>query len=257
VKLIQQTPATSDFDVVFDDDITPAFRVLLPEAISADGLETIGGCHTVPGEWSFRAHRAQGSFSISPELRVTVRIECREPDLLIDLRLRNGSSRPLHNLAANFCAGLNHLPGAPDWCNREFIPDAPLDRDIQGRYWFREVAPQGLKALVGDGWIATHPCPDNPDPDSVAEYSCNRSARSDVAACAVASHDGNSLFFQAWAAPCRYIEPFPGNACMHLLPLMASRLPAGETATLHGMVGIFHGDWAALRHKISAELAGE
>lgn len=254
MKLVQQTPDTADFDVVFDGDATPAFRVLLPEAIAADGLETICGCHTIPGRWTFDRRLAKGSFLIASGLHIATNIQCREAEIRADLSLRNGSTRSLRDVTATICASVNHLPGAPDWCNRDFIPDAPLDRDAQGRYWFREVAPRRLKALVDEDWVAMHPCPDDPDPDSVPKYFQTVSTRNDVRGCAVASHDGDLPFFQAWAAPCHYAQPFPGNACMHLLPMISSEIPAGETATIRGIVGIFRGDRPALRRNITAEL---
>jgi len=36
-------------------------------------------------------------------------------------------------------------------------------------------------------------------------------------------------------------EAIYGNACMHLHPVVAERLDAGETATIRGLVGIHHG----------------
>lgn len=254
MRLIQQTPDTSDFDVIFGGQETPAFRILLPEALVVDGKAIANGCHTVTGDWQFERDAAEGSFSPSAGLLVRVRIQCRDSDMLVGMSVTNTSPRPFANVTANVCASVNHLPGDPGWCNRDFIPGVPLDRDLQGRHWYSNVTPPGLQALTGDGWVAMHPRPGDPNPDAVPKYSWVPSARDDIRACAVKSHDGSLLFFQWWDAQCRYVEPFPGNACMHLMPVIAAKLAPGETATVRGMAGVLVGDWAGLAAEVNSWL---
>jgi len=254
MKLIQQTPGCSDFDLVLGKRAAPAFRVLLPERIVSAGSTLVAPSHTVPGEWAFTLAGARGEFAPSPLVRVVVGIECGEAEIRVDIEFINTSPRVLSSVTADFCAAVNHLPGAPGWCNRDFIPSVPLDRGLQGRYWYEKVTPHGLKALTAEGWVAMHPCPAHPDADAVGEYEWTLSPRTDAHACAARSADGSLLFFQAWDAPCRHIGPFPGNACMHLVPLVAELIEPEKTATIRGRIGILRGDWQALAGKINAEL---
>ena len=48
MKLTQQTPNCSDFDLTLPGDETPAYRLLLPEHVAGANLET-RFVHTVPG----------------------------------------------------------------------------------------------------------------------------------------------------------------------------------------------------------------
>jgi len=64
------------------------------------------------------------------------------------------------------------------------------------------------------------------------------------------SHDGKSLFYQAWNAPSYYLAPCHGNACMHLLPVVGRRLAPQESASIHGAAGIFRGS----RQELAARL---
>jgi len=41
--------------------------------------------------------------------------------------------------------------------------------------------------------------------------------------------------------------PFPGNACKHLEPFVAERLPMGESASVNGRIGMHEGYRASLK----------
>jgi len=248
MKLIQQTPHCSDFDVILDGERNPAFRVLLPEFVRADGLDLGKLLHTIPGKWFVGRDGATGSFRASPEILISVTIECRGMEIAVNLNLKNLSSQPLVNLKADVCASVNHLPGEPGWCNPAFFPASlALDRDVQGRYWYEKITPHNLMALTDGGWVEMHPAPRHPDASRVAQYSFVPSSEESATACTVASADGRFLFFQAWDTRCNYCTPCPGNACMHLHPLIAARLEPGAAASVRGRVGIFRGsreEWA-------------
>jgi hypothetical protein len=249
MRLIQQLPNCTDFDVVLDGETTPAFRILLPEMVTSPELELKTLLHTIPGRWAVTEHGAQGEFCPSTDLELSVQIQCASPEIFADISIRNLSAQPLTQLRANVCANINHLPGTPPWCNRAFMPSLPLDRDAQGRYWYEKVAPGNLLALSDRGWIEMHPHPQTPDASLVPQYSFKPNV-GDVCACAVASADRSLLFFQAWDGPCQYCAPFPGNACMHLLPVIANVLASGSSAVIRGIAGIFAGNRDQLTTRI-------
>lgn len=246
MKLIQQTANCSDFDVVLDTDM-PAFRVLLPEHV-ASHMEVIhtGHAHTIRGAWRQIADGCGGLFRIEERVEVSVQIFAERGGIAIVLTLRNLTPDPLRHVTVNVCASVNHLPGAPPWCNRQFLPDVPIERFEQGRYWYEVVTPNGLRALTRRGWRLMHPTPQNPSAANIDPYTFLPSAAPEAFACAAQSHDGRKLFFQAWDVPCYYAAPFCGNACMHLHPLVAEVLESGASATIHGHVGIFEGGWEDL-----------
>lgn len=250
MNLIQQSAGCSDFDVVFSGDDSPAFRVLLPEKITADGIGPLTAVHMIPGEWRHGDSGSNGTFAVAHALHVSVGLQKGEREVNIDLGVRNLLDHALSNMWVQICANINHLPGEPGWCNRLFIPDAPLDRLTQGRVWFEQVTPHGLFALTAEGWVGMHPSPDSPDADRVDLYSFVRSERPDAFACAARSPDGKRLFFQAWSSPCYYATPCPGNACMHLHPLIAKTLPPGAEGRARGLVGIHEGSCDALAEKL-------
>lgn len=253
MRLIQQTPACADFDVVLDGENTPSFRILLPEHIRGEGLDVSGCLHTIPGDWELSDDAAIGTFRASDALVITTTVEPRGTAILAKLAIENLQSKPIHGIRVDICASVNHLPGQPDWANRAFIPSSvPLVRDLQGRYWFEKVTPENLAALTDTGWVEMHPCPDDPDADRVPQYSFAPNESEDACACAVASEDGQCQFFQAWNTRCHYCTPCPGNACMHLRPLIADMVQPGDSATIEGMAGIFRGSRAELTEKIRA-----
>jgi len=256
LRLVQPYPNCSDFDVVPVGWNKPAFRLLLPEQVSAEGPKKIehGGTHGTVGKWQTTNEGLHGVFRIGEAFEITVDLAGRDKTVDIQMAVRNLTPETLGQVRVLICSPVNHLPGKPDWSNRLFIPqDIPEDRDAQGRYWYQHVAPQRLRALRPQGWIVTHPSPDNPDPDGVPKYNFLVSTTSDTAAYAVQSLDGKWLFYQTWDKPSRYATPCPGNACMHLHPLVAERLEPGATATIRGKAGLFQGDWEGLRKLVKAK----
>jgi len=251
MTLVQQLPRCSDFDVILAGGAMPAFRVLLPERVCADGKAIHpGAAHVVPGVWEATARGMVGRVRPCDDAEVTVAITCRETEIAVDLGVRNKTAHAFSHITVDICAGVNHLPGTPDWCNRDFIPSEPLDRAAQGRYWYETATPHGLKALTAEGWVRLHPRPDDPDAAHVPPYSFVLSPRADRFAAAVSSHDGGCLFFQAWDAPCYSSGPFPGNACTHLQPIAAMHLRPGQEVTIRGLIGIFEGTREALARRI-------
>jgi len=254
MKLRQQTADCADFDILLPGDETPAFRVLLPELITADGLDGKDSplFHTIPGTWSLRDDRMSGTFTTPHPLTVFVSMHLRESDIAVALAVRNDTQNTLTNVEANVCLSPNHLPGHPGWYNPRFIPEMEPDRDAQGRCWYAELTPRRLQVLTSAGWGEMHAHPRHPDPDAVPPYDFTPSRQADAVACAIPSLDMTSYLFQAWSSPCRYIAPFPGNACMHLLPQMAETLAPGAAAVVYGLIGILPGNREALTAHIAA-----
>lgn len=250
MKLVQQSANCSDFDVVLGNETTASFRVLLPEWIRADGLEYKGHFHTIPGTWAEHKNGVEGLFSVGNELDIGIHIETGLCDMHVTFTVTNIGRHDLTDVTAEICTSLNHLPGNPGWCNIRFFPDTTLDRAVQGRYWFEQLTPHRLFALTREGWVAVHPCPDQPDTYEGPLYNFKPGQEADAKAYAVQSPDGQVYFFQAWDAPCRYCLPCPGNACMHLQPLITSVLKQSESATIHGLIGIHSGDQERLAQKI-------
>ena len=251
--LIQQTPNCSDFDVALGNAPSPAFRVLLPEHVSSE-LRVLHQrlAHTIPGDWRDTPAGKRGIIQIENGLEVSVDIERERDSIAVEMTVRNLSTGVLRHVAVDICAGVNHLPGRPGWCNREFIPFAPLDRDEHGRYWYEQVTPRGLKALTTSGWRLMHPRPDHPSAEGLEPYASIVSERPVAFVCGARSYDGRKLFYQAWDVPCYYASPVSGNACMHLSPVVSESLESGASATTHGHVGIFEGDWDALAGEFAA-----
>ena len=253
ITFAQPAGPTCDVDVLFGGK--PAFRLLVPEhlaAQSADGpLNVPRFIHLLKGRWTTRDGELEGRAKLNDQLACSVRLQPAGGEVLIALSVTNLSEKPLRNLRANICAGVNRLPDRAAWSNRRFIPDTvPLDRDRQGQYWYEQATPKNLQAwMPQQGWKAMHEHPANPDAKKIDRYHAVLHDADDVRACAVESLDGQ-LFFQAWNAPCHYIAPFPGNACMHLLPLLADRLDARQSITIHGLAGIHPGSRAELTKKL-------
>lgn len=258
MKLRQQTPDCADFDVFLPGDETPAFRVLLPELITADGLDEKDSppFHTIHGTWSLRDDCMSGTFTTPHPLTVFVSMHLRVSDIAVALAVRNDTEHTLTHVEGNICLSPNHLPGQPGWYNPRFIPEMAPDRDAQGRCWYTELAPNRLKVLTAAGWGEMHAHPRHPDPDAVPPYDFTPSKGADAVACAVPSLDGSSYLFQAWSHGCRYISPFPGNACMHLLPTITNTLDPGTAAVVYGLIGILPGNREALTAHIAEFLAG-
>ncbi|NLG52188.1 MAG: hypothetical protein GX552_18920 [Chloroflexi bacterium] len=242
----QQTAGCSDFDITLPGDTAPSFRVLLPEWLRAVGLDYHGLFHTIPGRWEPWGEGVQGQITVMDTVAVGVRLLAHARHVDVTLSVQNIGSRTLTDVWANVCTSVNHLPGSPGWCNWTFMPHLDPDRFLQGRYWYEQVTPRGLRALTDEGWVPMHPQPDQPNADSVPLYSFVPSAQANARACAVCPPEGGLFLFQAWASPCRYCAPCPGNACMHLEPFLAETLPPGDVATIRGAVGLYAGDLPSL-----------
>jgi hypothetical protein len=252
-RLVQPTPDCSDFDVIPVGWEHPAFRLLLPEHISAEGPKKIGfaGTHTISGRWGPRRAGLRGSFRTGEVFEITVDLMEDGNSVNIEIATRNLTAETLRQVRMIVCSSVNHLPGNPNWSNRLFIPpEIPEDRHLQGLSWYEHVTPQRLRALRPSGWITTHPSPHDPDPGRVPRYNFVPSATADTKAYAVQSVDGEWLFYQTWDRPSRHASPCHGNACMHLHPLVAEHLEPGATAVIRGRAGLFRDDWEALRTMI-------
>lgn len=250
MRLIQQTPDCSDFDVVLENRSSPDFRVLLPEWIRGNELTHKGGFHTIPGLWSQTDTTVQGHFTVDDQIEIGVNIVKGVSDIAVKLSITNISSILLTNLWANICTSLNHLPGEPGWSDQRFLPGIRLERSVQGRCWYEQITPHRLFALTDSGWKGMHPHPDDPDINKVPLYSFVPSEFPEAVACAVESPDGGCFFFHAWDTRCRWCTPCPGNACMHLEPMMTERLLPGEHASIHGRIGLYYGARTSLEDMI-------
>jgi hypothetical protein len=252
MKLVQQSAGCSDFDVVLAGNDTPSFRVVLPEHIKAREYEERGGIHMIPGSWEARENGIKGNFRLGDEFEFRPDIRLGEAELAIELVVKNLMNTVLHDVATVVCTSPNHLPGDPGWCNRDFIPGVPVDRDLQGRFWYEKVTPQGLFALTDSGRVMMHPHPDNPDPDAVPKYSFTPSALPNAYACVARNLDGNRFFYQAWNVDCYWMTPCPGNACMHLIPVVAMTMKPGEESAARSIVGIHAGSEDDLIRRIES-----
>jgi len=246
MRFAQQTAGCSDFDITLPGETVPSFRLLLPEWLQAVGLDYHGLFHTIPGRWTSWEQGVEGQFTVMDTVAVGVRLLAQAHRVDITLSVQNISARTLTDVWANICTSVNHLPGTPGWYNQAFVPHLAPDRSLQGRYWYEQVTPQGLRALTDDGWVIMHPHPDQPDAASVPLYSFTPSTQANARACAVCPPEGGLFLFQAWATRCRYCAPCPGNACMHLEPLLAEALLPGEVASIRGAVGLFRGSFTTL-----------
>ena len=220
----------------------PSFRVLLPEHIKAEEYEEYGGLHGIPGGWEIRADGIEGGYRLKDDFEFRVGISSDDGEMRISLGVKNLLDRTLHDITVAICASVNHLPGAPGWCNDDFLPGLELDRDVQGRYWYGKVTPEGLIALTTRGRVMMHPRRGNPDPDAVPQYEHIASENPCAYACVARNEDGSRSFYQAWNRECYWTAPFRGNACMHLMPVVARELKPGEESVMDGIVGIAAGD---------------
>ena len=260
MRIDHGTPNCADFDIALSMDGPFAFRVLFPEHIEAAGASVPSPLHTIPGQWQHEASQVRGRYRAGTALEVDVRLVPGEGVVQVALGVRNSSAGPLRDLWADICASVNHLPkdAGPGWCNRHFVAtEVPLDRAAQGRYWYEVLTPTRLWALTSAGWARMHPSPDHPQADAVPQYHQLRSESADAEACAVQSLDGELWFFQCWDALCRYRLPFPGNACMHLQPLLARDLAVGAAVVIRGLVGLHCGDRATLAERIQRFRRGQ
>ena len=245
-RLILNYDEHFDVDVILPGESSPACRLLLPESIYGEGLEAILGVHTYPAVWKESGDELQGSVSLDQGVECGLWMKPSAEGVLMKISIKNTSQSTYRDVRVDICASMSHLPNTDnaDWSNRDFLPDSvPLDRTLQGKYWYSVVTPEKLKAWTpGGDWIVMHPRPENPEPDPEDLYWHVMSKTDNNPGCAVLSMDGKKLFYQVWrTGHSRYQSPFAGNACMHLLPQVAEELPPGETATIEGRAGFFDG----------------
>lgn len=249
-----------DLDVRLEGNPTPAFRLLLPEGITAQGMKPVTHAHTLTGEWTKSNGVWEGSITPHEGVRCTLRLTPRAREVLISLTVQNASTQEYEDVRVDICAGLCRLPktSEAEWSNRDFIPALiPLNRADQGEYWYRGATPQGLQAWTTDrGWVKMHLQPNHPEPNQDAPYFYELSPSDTSVACAAPSWDGRRFFFQVWATKhSRHQSPFSGNPCMHLRPQVAAKLGPEASATLQGVAGIFVGTRDELSKKIQAFVA--
>lgn len=258
MKIFQsESPDGADLDVVLPGETAPAFRVLLPEAIRCVLLPEelsleIGGLHRLGGVWQRTEHKTIGTMTKPDLLELSLELEHGDLSIGIRMGIKNLSPWTLSNVEADVCANINHLPGNPSWSNRRFIPESvPLVRHEQGKYWFEQVTPKGLKAFTGRRWENMHLFEDHADVSLVPPYFFIDRPSQPAYACAAPSVDRELLFYQAWKVTCRAQAPFPGNACMHLHPRIADAIEPGKTAFVEGSIGLFKGNLEDLQRKIT------
>ncbi|MCE5326381.1 MAG: hypothetical protein LLG01_08175 [Planctomycetaceae bacterium] len=255
MRCMQQTLCRSDFDISFADDLSPTCRALLPEHISALGLENVPGVvHTLPGSWRAEEGLVEGSFRPAGDIEVGVTLRDGGDEAMVTICFTNLGRNVWRDLQSNVCVAMNHLPGSGGvhWANRDFIPATiPLQREEHGRYWYSTLAPANYKGLSADGWVTLHADAADPRPEKLPPYPHLIGEARDIIACAVKAPQQDLFLYQAWDVPCRRHAPFWGNACTHLQQCVAPVVEPGQAAVLSGRIGIFRGDWAGLMQHIS------
>ena len=224
------TPQCADLTVTLPGWTTPSLRMLLPEWISAANvdpmaeIDTPASLHTVPGQW--RADDRGGWTGVQTHpgaVEIRTRIEPHAYYVDLTITLRNLSRESYEELRADYCVNVN--AGGGGWANREFLVESRRDRAEDGRYWYEHVAAKGAHVHAGGQWIRLFNRGEHPPP-------------LDAGVIAVTNEDGNATVFMMWNTP--VLEPFVNdtNACMHLRPLLSRSLAPGESATIHGRIGV-------------------
>lgn len=248
--LISFTPQSKGCDyTVAGPDGQPLFRLILPETLYRNHRDPLDHViHTFPGDQTVGQHAA----SCVTESRNSMLYESELSELDADtlrmrLSVRNRSAGALCDLRLDICQALGCLPGYPDaWANTDFMPASlPLDRDIQGRAWYEQVSIERQRGLVNGAWVVLHPAPDCPLIDEKNKYPFVTGSQPDTAAVGIQSIDRSKILYMAWSVPCCWRAPFPGNACMHIMPALPDLLP-GDQIMITGRCGLFRGSLAQL-----------
>ena len=53
-----------------------------------------------------------------------------------------------------------------------------------------------------------------------------------------------------WNTDCYYFNTIPGNACMHLVPVVTKKLAPGAEAEIKGAIGFFEGSREKLAERM-------
>jgi hypothetical protein len=244
-----------DIDITFGDSASPALRMLLPEAIFAGGRQVAGGAHALSGQWARSEAALEGVIRPAAGLECILRLVPRREHVDILVAVKNTSRETYSDVRVDICANLCRLPRTwqVEWSNRAFIPERiPMRREEQGKYWFTEAARRLFAWSPESGWTSMRARPEKPDKVPEDPYEIVLGEGDSSLACAVASLDGASFMYQAWAARrSRHQAPFSGNACMHLRPQVAERLEPGQCASLRGAAGVFAGTRDQLAQRLN------
>ncbi len=235
----------ADVDVV-DAQGRPQFRVLIPEAVTAENAPVESFLnHTTPGQWGYAGDVHWGVVTNPDWVEVRVALRARTAGILAVLCVKNLSKQVLDGVQIDVCVSVSHLPSPHgNWINPRFLDvSPPFDRDEAGRFWYERVAPTKLKAYADGQWKPAHVHPDSPSSEGIPPYRPFRYLDAPAAIMAVESLDGGERLFQAWDVPCDVRCAFPGNSCMHLLPHVAERLAPGEDACIAGEIAITKAPW--------------
>ena len=242
-RFAQEVEGSVDFDFLLDGKSTPACRILAPEQLAVEGRDLgkeVGErvLHTTPGKLTRRGDTVTversypGAFSYRLELRP------RATYFDLTFLVRNLGNREWRDLKADFCLGLSRLPSrSRPWSNEVFFRSVPPDRTEQGALWYSHITPKRLMYYWRGQWHGLHPNPLDPDPKKVPLYNAAFSNPKPARIVALQPEAGQQVFFLMFDTESSAREPFPGNACMHLDPLMANRVKPGESAVIKGKAG--------------------
>lgn len=252
----QEMEGRSDFDFVLPNGATPSFRLLAPEILFMDGIR-LDKIHTIPGTQVRRADGLGVELSIPGKAFTRVRLRPQASWVDVEYSITNRDQKTWKNVAAEFCLGLDRLPShVRPWSNAEFFPSALLGRSALGAYWFSVLTPRRLECYSGAVWVPLHPRPDDPDPAKVPLYPTPPDKLLPASIVVLRARGSQPQFFMMWSKKGFARAPFPGNACMHLVPQLADQLKPGETATIRGRAG-FGGstpeDLVPLQRQLAAE----
>lgn len=244
ITILQNGDGSLDIDFVLPGETIPSFRLLCPEHIGTIDRnlgEEVGAkyFHMAKG----KSHSQDGvlviehSFPKVFDFQIKIIPQTSYVDL--EVTVKNTGEKSWKDLTANFCAGLTRLPGNPPWANRKFFPEMELDRYLHGKYWYSKITPQRLKCYSGNGWELLHPHSDNPDPSLVPQYPVSLANAKSTGIVALEPDGNQPQFFILWDKEGQACDPFPGNACMHLSPLIAHSVNPGESGTINGKIGFW------------------
>lgn len=242
ITILQNGDGSLDIDFALAGETTPSFRLLCPEHIGTIDRnlgEEVGAkyFHIAKGKshWQKGVLVIEHIFPKAFDFQITIHPQISYIDL--EVTVKNTGEKEWKDLTANFCAGLTRLPGKPPWANRKFFPEMELGRYLHGKYWYSKITPQRLKCYTGKEWELLHPHPDNPDPSLVPQYPASLANAKSATIVALEPVGNQPQFFMMWERDGQACDPFPGNACMHLSPLIAHSVNPGETITIKGKVG--------------------